>query len=103
MQNVIKNIGKNPCSMNPYNRFPLSISRVFGYKDSANREQNHQACLSVMPRCSLSYAKIVQIESISKSKLVLEICFCLPDAAYLSKCHTIIVQKTRRAQNDWTL
>ena len=26
-------------------------------KDNANREQNHQACLYVMPRCRLSYCK----------------------------------------------
>lgn len=26
-------------------------------KDNANREQNHQACLYVMPRCSLSYCR----------------------------------------------
>ena len=26
-------------------------------KDNANREQNHQACLNVMPRCRLSYCK----------------------------------------------
>lgn len=27
-------------------------------KDNANREQKLQTCLRVMPRCSLSYAKI---------------------------------------------
>ena len=27
-------------------------------KDNANRVQKHQACLSVMPRCRLSYAKV---------------------------------------------
>ena len=32
-------------------------------KDNANREQNHQACLNVMPRCRLSYAKIMQTAS----------------------------------------
>ena len=32
-------------------------------KDNANREQNQQACLIVLPRCSLSSAKIMQIES----------------------------------------
>ena len=26
-------------------------------KDNANREQNHQACLNVMPRCRLSYCR----------------------------------------------
>ena len=41
-----------------------SRSKLFGGffvisgKDNANRVQNHQACLSVMPRCRLSYAKI---------------------------------------------
>jgi hypothetical protein len=33
------------------------------YKDNANRDQNHQACLDVMARCSLSYIKIMQIET----------------------------------------
>ena len=39
------------------------ISKCFKFvcKDNANRVQNHQACLSVMPRCSLSYAKIYNI------------------------------------------
>ena len=32
-------------------------------KDNASREQNQQACLIVLPRCSLSYAKIMQVES----------------------------------------
>ena len=30
-------------------------------KDNANRVQNQQACLIVLPRCSLSYAKIYDI------------------------------------------
>ena len=37
------------------------------FKDSANREQKQQACLYVLPRCSLFYSKIVQIESKTKS------------------------------------
>ena len=44
-------------------------------KDSANREQNHQSCLSVMPRCSLSYAKIVNLYKTTKKKT--EICLFL--------------------------
>ena len=37
---------------------PLSpVCRLSYCKDNANREQNHQACLNVMPRCSLSYCK----------------------------------------------
>ena len=42
----------------------ISYSRTLSLcKDNANREQKHQACLNVMPRCRLSYAKITQIES----------------------------------------
>ena len=40
-------------------------------KDNANREQNHQACLYVMPMCSLSslsVAKIMQIEQMACHK-----------------------------------
>lgn len=29
-------------------------------KNNANREQNHQACLNVMPRCRLFSAKVMQ-------------------------------------------
>jgi len=31
-------------------------------RDNANREQKHQACLNIMPRCSFSYAKITHLE-----------------------------------------
>ena len=37
-------------------------------KDNANREQSHQACLSVMPRCSLSYAKIMLFSHTEQEK-----------------------------------
>ena len=48
-------------------------------KDNANRVQNQQACLVVLPRCSLSCAKIMQIEcKINKLAWL----FCR-DAAYL--------------------
>ena len=40
-------------------------------RDSANREQNTKLVLSVMPRCSLSCAKIVQTESRKSSSLEL--------------------------------
>ena len=33
----------------------------FECKDSANRVQKQKACLFTLPRCSLSYLKIVQI------------------------------------------
>ena len=42
-------------------------------KDNANRVQKLQARLGVMLRCSLSYAKIMQIECRS-SKLAWELC-----------------------------
>ena len=38
-------------------------------KDCASREQNHQACLNVMPSRRQSYAKIVQIERRTTSLL----------------------------------
>ena len=60
----------------------VSFSIHFEDKDSANRVQNHQACLSVMPRCSLSYAKIVQIERNDKGKLVF-ICISECSLSYL--------------------
>ena len=38
-------------------------------KDCASREQNHQACLNVMPSRRQSYAKFVQIERRTTSLL----------------------------------
>ena len=38
--------------------FDRAVKDAIGFicdKDNANRVQNHQACLSVMPRCRLSY------------------------------------------------
>ena len=37
--------------------------QLFFCKENANREQNRQARLNVMPRCSFSSAKTMQIES----------------------------------------
>ena len=43
--------------------------QLFLCKDNANREQNRQARLNVMPRCSFSCAKIMQIGAESPSLL----------------------------------
>ena len=45
--------------------------KPFLCKESARREQKHQACLDVMPSRSLSYAKIMQTESRDSSLLVI--------------------------------
>ena len=42
---------------------------MFGGKDNANREQKKELAQFFVPRCSLSYGKIMQIESRKKSLL----------------------------------
>ena len=48
-------------------------------KDIPNRVEKYQACLYIFPRCSLSYAKISQIER----KSIKLACIFSRDADYL--------------------
>ena len=72
-----QNISELAFSLNRYHNSatPLFYSEtqsdisflIIPCKDNANREQNSQACLGVMPRCSLSYAKILRFPEIKQA------------------------------------
>ena len=49
------------------------------FKDIPNRVEKYQACLYIFPRCSISYAKISQIEW----KSIKLACLFSRDAVYL--------------------